>query len=136
MIHRAIFGSLERFYGILIENYAGDFPLWLAPTQIRMLVVNDEHMEYALQVCQDLKQEGYRVEIDRSGQRLGKQIRNAEIEKIPLVVIIGNREVEEQNLTVRVRKMGDLGALSLSDFKAKLAETIEKKTTFNEIVSD
>ena len=136
MIHRVIFGSLERFYGILIENYAGDFLLWLAPTQIRILAVNDEHMDYAQKVSQELKQDGYRVEIDRSGQRLGKQIRNAEIEKIPLVVIIGNREIEDQNLTVRVRKMGDLGAISLSDFKAKLAERIKKKTTFNKILSN
>ncbi len=134
MIHRAIFGSLERFFGILIENYAGDFPLWLAPTQIRLLPVSGEQVDYARQVAQELKQEGYRVEIDQSSERLGKKIRNAELEKIPLVAIIGNREVEQQNLTVRVRKFGDLGAISLSDFKAKLAETIAQKITFNDIL--
>ena len=134
MIHRAIFGSLERFFGILIENYAGDFPLWLAPTQIRLLPVSGEQVDYARQVAQELKQEGYRVEIDQSSERLGKKIRNAELEKIPLVAIIGNREVEQQNLTVRVRKFGDLGAISISDFKAKLAETIAQKITFNDIL--
>jgi threonyl-tRNA synthetase len=134
MIHRAIFGSLERFFGILIENYAGDFPLWLAPTQIRLLPVSGEQVDYARQVAHELKQEGYRVEIDQSSERLGKKIRNAELEKIPLVAIIGNREVEQQNLTVRVRKFGDLGAISLSDFKAKLADAIAQKLTFNNIL--
>ena len=134
MIHRAIFGSLERFFGILIENYAGDFPLWLAPTQIRFLPVSGEQVDYARQVAQELQQEGYRVEIDQSSERLGKKIRNAELEKIPLVAIIGNREVEQQNLTVRVRKFGDLGAISLSDFKAKLADAIAQKITFNDIL--
>jgi threonyl-tRNA synthetase len=134
MIHRAIFGSLERFFGILIENYAGDFPLWLAPTQIRLLPVSNDQRNYAEQIAKNLKQDGYRVEIAQSGERLGKQIRNAELEKIPLVAIIGQREVEQQNLSVRVRKFGDLGSISLPDLKNKLQKAIAKKCTFNDIL--
>ncbi|NJM58316.1 MAG: threonine--tRNA ligase, partial [Synechococcales cyanobacterium RU_4_20] len=88
MIHRAIFGSLERFFGILIENYAGDFPLWLAPIQLRLLPVSDEQRDYTQQIAQQVQQAGYRVEVDRSGDRLGKQIRNAELAKIPVVAIV------------------------------------------------
>lgn len=81
MIHRAIFGSLERFFGILIENYAGDFPLWLAPVQIRLLVVSDAQRPYALEVLAQLQQQGFRAEIDQTGERLGKQIRQSALEK-------------------------------------------------------
>lgn len=115
MIHRAIFGSLERFFGILIENYAGDFPLWLAPVQVRLLPVSDDFREYAQSVVNELKKAGFRVEIDNSGERLGKQIRTAELEKIPVVVVVGKKEVENQNLSVRTRQSGDLGGMTLSE---------------------
>ncbi|HAX79802.1 MAG TPA: threonine--tRNA ligase [Cyanobacteria bacterium UBA11372] len=128
MIHRAIFGSLERFFGILIENYAGDFPLWLAPVQIRLLPVSDGQREYAESVAAMLKKAGYRVEVDRSGERLSKQIRNAEIEKIPVSAIVGKREVENQTLSVRSRKAGELGTLSLSNLQDRLQGAIAEKT--------
>jgi threonyl-tRNA synthetase len=128
MIHRAIFGSLERFFGILIENYAGDFPLWLAPVQIRLLPVSDGQREYAESVAATLKKAGYRVEVDRSGERLSKQIRNAEIDKIPVSAIVGKREVENQNLSVRTRKAGELGTLTLSELEQSLQEAIQQKT--------
>ena len=115
MIHRAIFGSIERFFGILIENYAGDFPLWLAPIQCRLLPVSDEVREYAESVARELHKQGLRVEVDGSGERLGKQIRNAELEKIPVVAVVGKREMENQNLSVRTRKAGDLGTLSINE---------------------
>ena len=115
MIHRAIFGSIERFFGILIENYAGDFPLWLAPVQCRLLPVSDEVREYAESVAKELHKEGLRVEIDGSGDRLGKQIRNAELEKIPVVAVVGKQEMANQNLSVRTRKSGDLGTLSINE---------------------
>jgi threonyl-tRNA synthetase len=127
MIHRAIFGSLERFYGILIENYAGDFPFWLAPIQMRLLPVSDEQREYAESVAAQLKQSGYRVEVDCTGERLGKQIRNAELEKIPVVAVIGQREVEQQNLSIRTRKRGDLGAMDLAELKESLYIAISQK---------
>ncbi|HAZ43551.1 MAG TPA: threonine--tRNA ligase [Cyanobacteria bacterium UBA11371] len=129
MIHRAIFGSLERFFGILIENYAGDFPLWLAPVQIRLLPVSDGQREYAESVAATLKKAGYRVEIDQSGERLSRQIRNAELEKIPVSVILGKREVENQSLSVRTRKAGELGTLSLSELQECLQAAIAQKTT-------
>lgn len=114
MIHRAIFGSLERFFGILIENYAGDFPLWLAPVQLRLLPVSDDYREYAKSVENELKKSGFRVELDSSGERLGKQIRTAELEKIPVVAVVGKKEVENQTLSVRSRQAGDLGVLNLA----------------------
>lgn len=131
MIHRAIFGSLERFYGILIENYAGDFPLWLAPVQIKLLPVNNELLDYTQEVFRELKQAGYRVEIDKSGERLGKQIRIAELEKVPIVAILGNRELEERTLSIRTRQLGDLGSITLSNLKVKLANSMEHKTIFS-----
>jgi threonyl-tRNA synthetase len=127
MIHRAIFGSLERFFGILIENYAGDFPLWLAPVQIRFLPVSDDVREYAKSVAAILKQAGIRVEIDQSGERLGKQIRTAELEKIPVVAVIGKKEVENQTLSIRTRKNGDLGALTIDEILPRLQNAITAK---------
>ena len=129
MIHRAIFGSLERFFGILVENYAGIFPLWLAPVQVRLLPVSDAQRDYANQVAQTLQQQGFRVEVDTSGERLGKQIRTAELEKIPVISVIGQREVDSQTLGVRTRQSGDLGALTVPDVIEKLQDAIAQKTT-------
>ncbi|MFM9268045.1 threonine--tRNA ligase [Tychonema sp. BBK16] len=129
MIHRAIFGSLERFFGILIENYAGDFPLWLAPMQVRILPVSNDQEEYAKSVADSLKKAGFRVEIDRSAERLGKQIRNAELEKIPVVIVVGKKEVAEQTLSVRTRKQGDIGMLTMPDLESRLQLAVEEKVT-------
>ncbi len=128
MIHRAIFGSLERFFGILVENYAGIFPLWLAPVQVRLLPVSDAQRDYANQVAQTLQQEGFRVEVDASGERLGKQIRTAELEKIPVISVIGQREMDAQTLGVRTRQSGDLGALTVPEVVEKLQGAIAQKT--------
>jgi threonyl-tRNA synthetase len=127
MIHRAIFGSLERFFGILIENYSGDFPLWLAPVQLRLLPVSDDFREYAESVAILFKKGGIRVEIDSSGERLGKQIRTAELEKIPVVAVVGKKEVENQNLSVRTRQSGDLGVLNIDELLHRLQEAITSK---------
>ena len=129
MIHRAIFGSIERFFGILIENYAGDFPLWLAPIQCRLLPVSDEVREYAELVAMELHKEGLRVEVDSSGERLGKQIRNSELEKIPVVAVVGKREMENQTLSVRTRQAGDLGTLSVNETMTCLQSAIALNTT-------
>ncbi|MEL7408928.1 MAG: threonine--tRNA ligase, partial [Cyanobacteria bacterium J06558_2] len=128
MIHRAIFGSLERFYGILIENYAGDFPLWIAPIQLRLLPVSEAQREYSEAVAAKLKQSGYRVEIDSTRERLGKQIRNAELEKIPVVAVVGQREVDTQTLSIRTRQKGDIGTMNLAELQESLAEVIANKT--------
>jgi len=113
MIHRAIFGSLERFFGIMTENYAGDFPFWLAPEQIRLLPVTDEVRPYAEDVLARLKAAGVRATIDNSGDRLGKLIRNGEQMKIPVLAVIGAKEVESNALSLRTRRDGDLGSVSL-----------------------
>ena len=113
MIHRAIFGSLERFFGIMTENYAGDFPFWLAPEQVRLLPVTDEVMSYAEQTREQLQQAGVRCSIDRSGDRLGKLIRTGEQQKIPLLAVIGAQEAEHRTLSLRSRLQGDLGAVEL-----------------------
>ncbi|NDG02001.1 MAG: threonine--tRNA ligase [Synechococcaceae bacterium WB8_1B_057] len=112
MIHRAIFGSLERFFGIMTENYAGDFPFWLAPEQIRLLPVTDEVIDYAEAIQAEFLKAGIRSTIDRSGERLGKLIRNGEQQKIPVLAVIGIQEAEQQSLSLRSRRQGDLGIVS------------------------
>ena len=114
MIHRAIFGSLERFFGIMTENYAGDFPFWLAPEQIRLLPVTDEVQPYAERLLQQLTDVGVRATIDRSGERLGKLIRIGEQMKIPVLGVIGAKELEQQSVSLRSRRDGDLGMVTAS----------------------
>ena len=118
MIHRAIFGSLERFFGIMTENYAGDFPFWLAAEQIRLLPVTDEVRPYAENVLSKLKEAGIRVSIDQSGDRLGKMIRNGEQMKIPVLAVIGPKEVELNGLNLRSRREGDLGNVCIDELLA------------------
>jgi threonyl-tRNA synthetase len=113
MIHRAIFGSLERFFGIMTENYAGDFPFWLAPEQIRLLPVTDDVQPYAEQLLDQLKTAGIRATIDRSGDRLGKIIRSGEQMKIPVLAVIGAKEAEQNAVSLRSRRDGDLGVTSV-----------------------
>ena len=115
MIHRAIFGSLERFFGIMTENYAGDYPFWLAPEQVRLLPVTDEVQPYAEQVLDQLTQAGVRATIDRSGDRLGKLIRTGEQMKIPVLAVIGAKEAEQNAVSLRSRRDGDLGVTAVAD---------------------
>lgn len=124
MIHRAPFGSLERLIGILIEEYAGDFPLWLAPTQVRLLAVSDEFKDYAQTVAKQLQSLGLRAEVDNSGERLGKMIRNAEKQKIPVMAVIGAKELEANGLSIRTRASGELGLLPVVDVQEKLLQTV------------
>ncbi|MDM7958974.1 MAG: threonine--tRNA ligase [Synechococcus sp. WH 8007] len=118
MIHRAIFGSLERFFGIMTENYAGDFPFWLAPEQIRLLPVTDEVRDYAESVATALKSAGVRASVDHSGDRLGKLIRNGEQMKIPVLGVIGAKEAEGGSISLRSRRDGDLGSIPLDTLVA------------------
>jgi len=115
MIHRAIFGSLERFFGIMTENYAGDFPFWLAPEQIRLLPVTDEVIPYAEDLCTKLKAAGIRASLDRSGDRLGKLIRTGEQKKIPVLGVIGAKEAKDNAVSLRSRRDGDLGSVAFND---------------------
>ena len=111
MIHRAIFGSLERFFGIMTENYAGDYPFWLAPEQVRLLPVTDEVQPSAEQMLEQLTAAGIRATVDRSGDRLGKLIRSGEQMKIPLLAVIGAKEAEQGAVSLRSRRDGDLGVV-------------------------
>ena len=115
MIHRAIFGSLERFFGIMTENYAGDYPFWLAPEQVRLLPVTDEVQPYAERLLDQLTQVGVRATIDRSGDRLGKLIRTGEQMKIPVLAVIGAKEAEQNAVSLRSRRDGDLGVVTMAD---------------------
>ncbi|MEN9246240.1 MAG: threonine--tRNA ligase, partial [Thermostichales cyanobacterium SRBZ-1_bins_19] len=121
MIHRAPFGSLERLVGILIEQYAGDFPLWLAPEQVRILPVSDPYLPYARRVQEFLLGQGWRVQVDASSERLPKKIRTAEKSKIPFMVVVGEQEQTQQTVSVRSRHGGDQGSLSLAAFAELLS---------------
>ncbi len=128
MIHRAIFGSLERFFGIMTENYAGDFPFWLAAEQIRLLPVSDGVLPWAENLLGQLKAAGIRASIDRSGDRLGKLIRNGEHEKIPVLAVIGAREAEAGGLSLRSRREGDLGLRSAAELIAAACRANQQRT--------
>ena len=120
MIHRAPFGSLERLIGILIEEYAGDFPLWMAPVQARLLPVTAEQVGFTQQVVDQLRNQGIRAELDRSGERLGKMSRNAEKAKIPVMAVVGAKELEANTLSIRTRAEGDLGSLSIEEVSSRM----------------
>ncbi|ESR60962.1 hypothetical protein CICLE_v10018290mg, partial [Citrus x clementina] len=128
MIHRAVLGSLERFFGVLIEHYAGDFPLWLSPIQARVLPVTDTQLEYCNEVIKKLKTNGIRAEICH-GERLPKLIRNAEKQKIPLMAVVGAKEVDAQTVTVRSRFGGELGTMKVDDFISRIKSATENRTT-------
>lgn len=134
MIHRAPFGSLERLIGILIEEYVGDFPFWLAPVQMRIVQVNEEVLPYAKEVAAKMRSLGFRVEADTSGERLNKQIRNAEKEKIPVMAIVGLEEVANNTLSIRIRGAGgksqDIGAISVVDVISRMQEAIANYSNF------
>ncbi len=127
MIHRAIFGTLERFLGILVEHYAGAFPLWLAPIQVRVIPVSDRHFEYAHSVYNQLVQAGLRVELDQRDQKLGYKIRDAQVQQIPYMAVVGDRELEARTVAVRHRRQGDLGSQSVAQFIQALQDEIQSR---------
>jgi threonyl-tRNA synthetase len=130
MIHRAPFGSLERLIGILIEEYAGDFPLWLAPTQAKLLPVNPEFLPFAQDVAGQMRRVGIRAEADVSNERLGKLIRNAEKAKIPVMAVVGAKEVESNSLSIRTRAAGELGSMPVGQVIEKMSEAIAHYENF------
>ncbi|HEX8707650.1 MAG TPA: threonine--tRNA ligase, partial [Pyrinomonadaceae bacterium] len=117
MVHRALFGSIERFFGILIEQYAGAFPLWLAPVQATVLPITDRINEYAETVAQELRAAGLRVEANLRSEKIGAKIRDAQLQKIPFMLVLGDREMEEGRVAVRERSRGDIGAMTLNEFR-------------------
>ena len=130
MIHRAPFGSLERLIGILIEEYAGDFPFWLAPVQVRLLPVGDDFREFARETADRLLMLGVRAEVDASGDRLGKIVRTAEKEKVPVMAIVGAQELETQSLSVRTRADGDLGSIAIAQVCERAAAANRDRGSF------
>jgi threonyl-tRNA synthetase len=129
MIHRALLGSLERFFGVLIEHYGGAFPLWLSPVQIRLMPITNEQNSHAGEMLEKLREEGFRVELDDRNEKINFKIREAEKEKIPYMFIIGKKEVAENNVSVRKHKGGDIGKFSLDQFILRLKDEVKKKVT-------
>ena len=128
MIHRAPFGSMERFIGVLIEHFAGAFPLWLAPEQVRVLTVSEKTEEYGQEVLRELRAAGLRVEGDFRSEKLGAKIRDAQMELIPFMVVVGPRDAEGRTVSVRDRIDGDLGAMTIAELIARLLKEVEEKT--------
>ncbi|MHC1682319.1 MAG: threonine--tRNA ligase [Clostridiaceae bacterium] len=127
MVHRVVFGSIERFIGILIEQYAGAFPMWLAPTQVRIMNITDSSVEYVKELEAKLKEQGIRVETDLRNEKIGYKIREAQLSKIPYMLVIGEKEMNDKKVAVRSRKEGDLGVLSIEEFISKASKEIEEK---------
>ena len=125
MLHRVIFGSIERFIGVLIENYSGAFPTWLAPVQVKILPIADAHNDYANEVKTKLEDVGIRVEVDERNEKIGYKIREAQLQKIPYMLVLGDKEKEAGSVGVRSRKDGDIGAMPIDEFIAKVVEEID-----------
>ena len=130
MIHRVVFGSIERFIGILIEHFAGKFPVWLAPVQVKILPVSDKSLGYARQLESEMRAQGIRVETDSRNEKIGYKIREAQLEKLPYMLIVGDKEREEGTVSVRKRDEGDIGALTKKDFIARVLQENADKTIF------
>lgn len=129
MIHRVVFGSIERFIAILTEHYAGAFPLWLAPEQVKIIPISENQIEYAHRVCEKLLSAGIRADVDDRNEKMGYRIREAQLQKIPYMLVLGEKERESDSVAVRNRKHGDMGVMSYGDFADKLAKEISEKSS-------
>ena len=127
MIHRALLGSIERFIGVITEHFAGAFPVWLNPVQVKVLPITDRALGYADEIAKQLDGAGFRVEVDGRNEKIGKKIREATLEKIPYMLVVGDRDMENQTVSVRLRTGEDLGAMSLADFTARLKQDVDTK---------
>lgn len=128
MIHRVVFGSIERFMGILTEQYAGAFPMWLSPVQVKVLSLTERTADKCLEIAEQLREKGFRVETDNRNEKIGMKIREAQLEKVPYMLVIGDRDVEQEVVSVRDRKQGDLGAMKLEAFMEKIKKQVEEKS--------
>jgi threonyl-tRNA synthetase len=131
MVHRALFGSIERFFGVLIEHYAGAFPMWLAPVQVAVLPITDRVNEYATQVAAQLRASGLRVDANLKSEKVGAKIRDAQLQKVPFMLVLGDREMEQGIVAVRERTAGDIGTMSLEEFTNKAQQLIEGRALTN-----
>jgi threonyl-tRNA synthetase len=131
MIHRALFGSMERFFGVLIEHYAGVFPLWLAPVQIAVLPITDRVNEYADELARELREAGFRVEANLRSEKIGAKIRDAQLQKVPFMLVLGDREMEQKTVAARERARGDIGVMSVAEFKEMARRLVETRALTN-----
>ncbi len=127
MVHRALLGSLERFFGVLVEHYGGAFPVWLAPVQAVLIPIADRHVEYAYSVAEQLRAAGLRPEVNDSGDRMQAKIRDAQLEKIPYMLVVGDREMEAGQVNLRRRDGEKPGAMSVEDFIALAQGAVEER---------
>jgi threonyl-tRNA synthetase len=134
MVHRALFGSVERFFGVLIEHFAGAFPVWLAPVQAAVLPITDRVNEYAERVGRELREAGLRVEVNTRSEKIGAKIRDAQLQKVPFMLVCGDREAESGQVAVRERTKGDIGAMSVEDFKGMALRLSRTRALANESV--
>jgi threonyl-tRNA synthetase len=131
MVHRALFGSIERFFGVLIEHYAGAFPMWLAPLQVAVLPITDRVNEYAEKVTSRLRENHLRVEANLRSEKIGAKIRDAQLQKVPFMLVLGDREREQEKVAVRERSQGDIGVMSLVDFSEMARKLIQTRALTN-----
>ena len=129
MVHRALFGSIERFFGVLIEHYAGAFPLWLAPVQIGLVPISERHHAYAEKIQQQLQKHGFRVELDARNEKMNGKIRDFTMQKVPFVLVMGDKEAESGAVSVRTRGKGDEGSVAFEDFVTRIQGLVESKST-------
>ncbi len=127
MIHRVVLGSMERFLGALIENYAGAFPVWISPVQMMILPIADRHNEYAEKLQNELIEHDLRVEVDFRREKINAKIRDAQMQKIPYMIILGDKEIKENKIALRSRKDGDLGLFTINDFLSRIKKEIESR---------
>jgi threonyl-tRNA synthetase len=132
MVHRALFGSIERFFGVLIEHYAGAFPMWLAPVQIAVLPITDRINEYAEKVAAEMRAAGLRVEVNVRNDKIGAKIRDAQMQKVPFMLVLGDREMDEGKVAVRERTRGDIGAMSIDEFKQTATRLVKTRALNND----
>ncbi len=128
IVHRTILGSIERFFGILIEHFAGKFPVWLAPVQVMIIPVADAHHDFAKGIAEELTAIGVRASVDGRDEKLGYRIREAQMQKVPYMLVVGDKEAEGGDLALRIRDTGDAGLISLADLKEKLTDKIKTKS--------
>ena len=131
MIHRALFGSMERFFGVLIEHYAGAFPMWLAPVQIAVLPITDRVNGYAEELARELREAGFRIEANLRSEKIGAKIRDAQLQKVPFMLVLGDREMEQKTVAVRERTRGDIGVMSAAEFKEMARRLVETRALTN-----
>ena len=127
MIHRVVFGSIERFIGIITEHFAGAFPTWLAPVQVKVIPISEKHVEYASKVLAELESNGIRAEADFRNEKMGYKIREAQLQKIPYMLVVGDKEAESGTVSLRSRRSGDEGTVAIDEFIRNIREEIDSR---------